>query len=56
MANSQLDDDLFNMSPSHGKENEILLSNEMKFNILTSVERRFKIGEKNSHITTDLGI
>jgi hypothetical protein len=45
MADSQLDDDLFNRSPSHGEENEILLLNEMELNILTSVECSLKIGE-----------
>lgn len=43
MANSQLDDDLFNKSPSHGEKNEILLSNEMEFNILANVKCRFKV-------------
>jgi hypothetical protein len=38
MANSQLDDDLFNKSPSHGEKNEILLSNEMELNILANVK------------------
>jgi len=56
MADSQLDDDLFDMSPSHGEENEILLSNEMELNILASVEHQLNIGEKNSHIATNLGI
>jgi len=56
MANSQLDDDLFNKSPSHGEKNEILLSNEMELNILANVKCRFNFGENFSHITTNLGI
>ncbi len=32
MTYSQLDDDLFDGSPSYGKDNEILLSNELEFN------------------------
>jgi hypothetical protein len=39
MTNSQLDDDLFDESPSHGEENEILLSNEVELNILANVKR-----------------
>ncbi len=38
MADSQLDDDLFDESPSHGEENEILLSNEVELNILANVK------------------
>jgi hypothetical protein len=56
MADSQLDDDLFDKSPSHGKDNEIMLSNEVKFNILTNVKCRFNFGEFFSHIATNLGI
>ncbi len=56
MANSQLDDDLFNRSTSHGEENEIVLSNEVEFNILASVGRQLNIGEFFSHIATNLGI
>jgi len=55
MANSQSDDDLFNRLTSLGEENKILLSNEVEFNILTSVECQFNIGEIFSHITTNLG-
>jgi hypothetical protein len=56
MENSQLDDDLFNKSPSHGENNEILLSNEMELNILANRKCRFNFGEFFSHITTNLGI
>jgi hypothetical protein len=56
MADSQLDDDLFDESPSHGEENETLLSNEVEFNILTNVKRRVNFGEMFSHIVTNLDI
>jgi hypothetical protein len=56
MADSQLDDDLFDESPSHGKENEVLLSNEVELDILANVECQFNIGEFFSHIATNLGI
>jgi hypothetical protein len=56
MVDSQLDDDLFDKSPSHGEENEILLSNEVELNILANVECRFNIVEIFSHIATNLGI
>lgn len=50
-----MDDDLFDGSTSHGEENKILLSNEVEFNILASVECQLNIREK-IHIVIDLGI
>jgi hypothetical protein len=56
MINSQLDDDLFDESPSHEEDNEIFLSNEVELNILANVKYQFNIGEFFSQIETNLAL
>jgi hypothetical protein len=47
---------MFNDSPSHGEENEILLSNEVELNILANVKHQLNFEEIFSHIVTNLDI